>query len=64
MYLKKKNTEKEKKTTPQHFCVAENCMLLEGGVLYGFTGSEDIDKKIYASHTYIHTDYTLIIETA
>ena len=27
------------KTTPQHFCVAEDCMLLEGGVLYGFTGN-------------------------
>ena len=31
------HTEKEKETTPQHFCVAEDCMLLEGGVLYGFT---------------------------
>ena len=26
------------KTTPQHFCFAEDFMLLEGGVLYGFTG--------------------------
>ena len=26
------------KTTQQHFCVAEDCMSLEGGVLYGFTG--------------------------
>ena len=25
------------KTTPQLFCVAEDWMLLEGGVLYGFT---------------------------
>ena len=34
-----KNLQKKKKnTTPQHFCVAEDCVLLEGGVLYGFTG--------------------------
>ena len=44
---KKNNTVKKKiihknkkKTTPQHFCVAEDCMLLEGGVLYGFTGQK------------------------
>ena len=40
--MKKKSIVKKiirkKKTTPQHFCVAEDCMLLEGGVLYGFTG--------------------------
>ena len=37
--FKKKYTEKEKENNPtQHFCVAEDCMLLEGGVLYGFTG--------------------------
>ena len=29
--------KKKKETTPQHFCVAEDCMLLEGGVLCGFT---------------------------
>ena len=34
----KKIIQKEKmKTTPQLFCVAEDWMLLEGGVLYGFT---------------------------
>ena len=26
----------KKKTTPQHFRVAEDCTWLEGGVLYGF----------------------------
>ena len=31
--------KEKKKTTPQHFCVAEDYMLLEGGVLYGFTGT-------------------------
>ena len=37
--IEKKNIQKKiKKTIPQHFCVAEDCMLLEGGVLYGFTG--------------------------
>ena len=38
IYCKKEiYKKKKKKTTPQHFCVAEDCMLLEGGVLYGFT---------------------------
>ena len=37
-YMQKKFIQK-KKTPPQHFCVAEDCMLLEGGVLYGFTGN-------------------------
>ena len=40
----------EKKTTPQHFCVAEDCMLLEGGVLYGFTGERIVNsqkKKVF-----------------
>ena len=32
------------KTTPQHFCVADDCMLLEGGVRYGFTGTMSTDK--------------------
>ena len=36
--VKKTYTENEKENHPQHFCVAEDCMLLEGGVLYGFTG--------------------------
>ena len=36
--VKKIIHKKKKKTTPQHFCVAEDCMLQEGGVLYGFTG--------------------------
>ena len=31
--------KRKKKTTPQHLCVAEDCMLLKGGVLYGFTGT-------------------------
>ena len=33
-------TKKKKKnqTAPQHYSVAEDYMLLEGGVLYGFTG--------------------------
>ena len=35
-YCKKNIQKKKKKTTPQYFCVAENCMS-EGGVLYGFT---------------------------
>ena len=30
--------KKKKKTNPQHFCVPEDCMLLEGGLLYGFIG--------------------------
>ena len=38
MYIVKKIIQiKKKKTTPQRFCVAEDCMLLEGGVLYGST---------------------------
>ena len=37
-YCKKKI--QKKKTTPQHFCVAKDCMLLEGVVLYGFTGND------------------------
>ena len=37
--VKKNIQKKKKKTTPQHFCVVEDCMLLEGGVLYGFTGA-------------------------
>ena len=36
--VKKIIQKKDKKTTPQHFCIAEDCVLLEGGVLYGFTG--------------------------
>ena len=36
--FKKNINRKRKRTTPQHFCVDEDCMLLEGGVLYGFTG--------------------------
>ena len=35
----KKKIIKKKEITQQHFCVAEDCMLLEGGVLYGFTGN-------------------------
>ena len=42
-YCKENIQKKKNKTTPQHFCVAENCMLLEGGVLYGFTGHDFID---------------------
>ena len=38
--VKKNIQKKKKKITPQHFCVAEDCMLLEGGVLYGFTGGQ------------------------
>ena len=34
MYFKKKITEK------QHFCDSEDFMLLEVGVLYGFTGKK------------------------
>ena len=37
--------KKKKKTTPQHFCVPKDCMLLEGGVLYGFTGRKMIATK-------------------
>ena len=41
--MKKKRTvkkiiqTKKMKTTPQLSCVAEDCRLLEGGVLYGYT---------------------------
>ena len=35
--VKKIIQKKKMKTTPQLFCVAEDWMLLEGGVLYGFT---------------------------
>ena len=34
--VKKNIQKKKKKTIPQHFCVAEDCMLLEGGVLFCF----------------------------
>ena len=37
-FCKKNLQKKKKKTTPQHFCVAEDCKLLEGGVLYDFMG--------------------------
>ena len=40
--MKKIIQKKKKKTTPQHFRVAEDCMLLEGGVLYGFTGPKTL----------------------
>ena len=43
----KKIIQKEE-TTPQHFCVAEDCMLLEGGVLYGFTGILILDLDLDA----------------
>ena len=37
-YCKKNYTEKENENhAPQLFCVAEDWMLLVGGVLYGFT---------------------------
>ena len=36
-YRKKIIQKKKMKTTPQIFCVAEDWMLLDGGVLYGFT---------------------------
>ena len=39
--------KKKKKTNPQHFCAAEDCMLLEGGVLYGFTGKYQSQSFVY-----------------
>ena len=38
IYHKKNIQKKKKKTTRQHFCVAEDFMLPKGCVLYGFTG--------------------------
>ena len=38
-YCKKNIQKKKKKTTPQHYCVAEDCMLLEGGCSVCFYGS-------------------------
>ena len=37
--VKKNYTEKDQVNHPQHFCVAEDCILLDGGVLYDFTGA-------------------------
>ena len=42
------------KTTPQLFCVAEDWMLLEGGVLYGFTRV----KLAVSSYKVLHYYYT------
>ena len=36
---RKNHTEKNTNSHPQHLCVAEDILLLKGGVLYGFTGS-------------------------
>ena len=35
---KNKLYTEEPNSTPQHLCVAEDILLLNGGVLYGFTG--------------------------
>ena len=40
------------KTTPQLFCVAEDWMLLEGGILYGFTRTKIVAKiNLYCKST-------------
>ena len=52
-FIKKKAYSKNRKnyiqrkpnSTPQHFCVAEDILLLKGGVLYGFTGPKIKNKK-------------------
>ena len=36
--VKKEYAEKEKENHSTTFLVIEDCMLLDGGVLYGFTG--------------------------
>ena len=46
---KKYIQKKKKKTIPQHFCVAEDCMLLEVGVLYGFTGTDIVWPVVHVS---------------
>ena len=45
----KKAIQKEKKeTTPQHFCVAEDCMLLEGGCSVWFYGLGSMAKTLHS----------------
>ena len=55
---KKNNTERE--IHPTHFCVAEDCMLLEGSVLYGFTGghvlSSDVNPRQLDADLALDTD--------
>ena len=38
-------------SNPQHFCVTEDCLLLEGGILYGFTGLQGCRRVNMASNT-------------
>ena len=69
MVEKKYIQKKKKKTTPQHFCVAEDCMLLEGGVLYGFSGKgtvagslrveSEVQNSIITHKTLTHSLYML-----